>query len=238
MKNNPYIGPRPYSRKDRGNFYGRNREARDLLAKIIAERVVLFYAQSGTGKSSLLNAKIIPALEEEEGFHVLPKARVGSELPLGIDPAAVDNIFVFSVMLTLAGEDVEPQTLLGHTLASFLETYSLETYSLETYSPKAEEELELEEEEDQSTPLFLIIDQFEELFTTHQDRWQEARGFFNQVREALETLSSLGIVFSMREDYMAALDPYASLLPRRLRARFRMERLGPEGALEAVVKRR
>ncbi len=228
MKNNPYIGPRPYRREDRDNFYGRNREARDLLAKIIAERVVLFYAQSGAGKSSLLNTKIIPALEEEEGFHVLPKARVGSEIPAGIDPAAVDNVFVFSVMLTLVGEDIDPQTLLAHTLASFLKTRY----------PQAKESQPEEEEwiDDQSTPLFLIIDQFEELFTTHQERWQEAQGFFTQVREALETLPNLGVVFTMREDYVAALDPYASLLPRRLRARFRMERLGPEGALEAVVK--
>ncbi|MCP4540075.1 MAG: hypothetical protein GY832_23300 [Chloroflexi bacterium] len=228
MKNNPYIGPRPYRREDQDNFHGRNREARDLLAKIIAERVVLFYAQSGAGKSSLINAKVIPALEEKEGFHVLPKARVGSERPPGIDPADVDNIFIFSVMLTLSGEDVDPQTLLGHTLTSFLETYSSEI-SL----PEEEEE---EEEDSSPIPLFLIIDQFEELFTAHRERWQEARVFFLQVRHALETLPNLGIVFSMREDYMAALDPYAPLLPRRLRARFRMERLGPEGALEAVVK--
>jgi hypothetical protein len=49
MKNNPYVGPRPYTREDRGNFYGRNREARDLLDMLVAERVVLFYAQSGRG---------------------------------------------------------------------------------------------------------------------------------------------------------------------------------------------
>ena len=63
MKDNPYVGPRPYGRKDRDNFYEHNRKARGLLAKIMAERVVLFYVQSGAGKSSLLNAKIIPALE-------------------------------------------------------------------------------------------------------------------------------------------------------------------------------
>jgi len=33
---------------------------------------------------------------------------------------------------------------------------------------------------------------------------------------------------------VAAMDPFASLLPRRMRGRFRMERLGYEGALEAV----
>jgi hypothetical protein len=47
MKNNPYGGPRPYERADRHNFFGRGREARNLLSLMLAERVLLFYAQSG-----------------------------------------------------------------------------------------------------------------------------------------------------------------------------------------------
>ena len=74
MKNNPYVGPRPYERRDRGNFYGRDREARELRALIVADREVLFYAPSGAGKTSLLNAVVIPALEDK-GFHVLPTVR-------------------------------------------------------------------------------------------------------------------------------------------------------------------
>ena len=95
MKNNPYVGPRPYERQDRHNFYGRNREARELRSLILSEREVLFYAQSGAGKTSLLNARVVPDLEAE-GFTVLPVVRVGSELPSGIDPQEVDNVFVFS----------------------------------------------------------------------------------------------------------------------------------------------
>jgi hypothetical protein len=217
MKNNPYVGPRPYERDDRRNFYGRDREAREVRALIVAEREALFYAQSGAGKTSLLNAMVIPALEEKD-FYVLPVARVGSELPPGIESGQVDNVFVFSALLALAGEETSPETLLDHTLPTFL---------AEHYP---------EEDGEFVQPLVLIFDQFEELFTTHRDRWQEAGGFFRQVREALDKLPRLGVVFAMREDHVAALDPYTPLLPRRLRARFRMERLGPKGALEAVVK--
>ncbi len=218
MKNNPFVGPRPYERKDRHNFYGRDREARELRALIVAEREVLFYAQSGAGKTSLLNTMVIPALEEK-GFRILPVARVGSDLVPGVKPEAVDNIFVFSAMLTLMGKFVQPQALLRHTLRSFLEEFY----------PRAEDEFERQ-------PLVLIFDQFEELFTTHRDRWQEAEEFFHQVREALDALPHLGVVFAMREDHVAAMDRYAPLFPRRLRARFRMERLGPRGALAAVLK--
>ena len=219
MKNNPYIGPRPYERKDSENFYGRNREARDLLSLILAERVVLFYAQSGAGKTSLLNAKILPALEEE-GFHVLPVARVSGDPPAGMDAGTIGNIFVFSVLMSLADKNVPAETLRPHTLLTFLQAYY----------PQQQDDF------GGARPLLIIFDQFEELFTTHRDRWQEAQGFFEQVRGALEAIPSLGVVFSMREDHVAELDPYAYLIPRRLRARFRIERLGPAGALEAITR--
>ena len=64
---NPYVGPRTFARSQSHLFFGRKREARDLLARIISERLLLFYAQSGAGKSSLLNTRIIPGLQAE-GF--------------------------------------------------------------------------------------------------------------------------------------------------------------------------
>ncbi len=48
---NPYVGPRFFTLADRKYFFGREREACDLLARVIAERLVLFYAQSGAGKA-------------------------------------------------------------------------------------------------------------------------------------------------------------------------------------------
>ncbi|MBN2006990.1 MAG: hypothetical protein JXA21_26810 [Anaerolineae bacterium] len=231
MQNNPYVGPRPYTRADRNNFYGRNREARDLLDMLIAERVVLFYAQSGAGKSSLLNAKVIPDLEAR-GFRVLPPLRVSSEAPPGIEAAAIPNIFVFSTLLSLADPDTSPAALTGHTLLSFLRLLNL---TAPRHSERSEESQPGEESQSPILPV-LIWDQFEELFTTHRDRWEEATGFFEQVAAALESIPELGVVFVMREDHIAAIEPYAHLLPRRLRARFRMERLGYGGALEAIRK--
>ncbi len=219
MKNNPYVGPRPFERQDRPYFYGRNREARDLLSLILAERVVLFYAPSGAGKSSLLNTQIIPDLEEEEGFRVLPVTRVGSDLPPGLDPQAVENIFLFSALMGLAGDDFAPQELIDHDLPSFLQRYRAQDADVFEYRPP-----------------ILIIDQFEEILTKHRDRISDVPGFFRQVAEALDDIPSLGIVLTMSDEYVAGLDPYAPLLPKRLRGRYRMERLDQQAALEAVKK--
>src|SRR5512143_244105 len=220
MKNNPYIGPRPFERSDRDRFFGRAREARDLLSLIMAERVVLFYAQSGAGKTSLLNTQIIPALENE-GFFVLPVVRVGSDLPPGLPQKTVKNIFVFSVWMGLMGKETPLSTLTGTTLSAAIGSRMVQAVPDEDGNPR---------------PPILILDQFEEILTTHRDRWQDARGFFAQLAEALDRSPKLGVVLAMREDHVAGLDPYAALLPRRLKARFRMEQLKVDGALEAVTK--
>ena len=59
-RENPYVGPRTFSEKEAHLFFGREREARDLLALVLSERLVLFYARSGAGKSSLLYTRLIP----------------------------------------------------------------------------------------------------------------------------------------------------------------------------------
>src|SRR5690242_20253522 len=100
---NPYVGPRTFTYGQRGLFFGREREARDLLARVLSERLLLFYAQSGAGKSSLLNTRLIPQLQAK-GFVALPVGRVSGELPPGI--AKVDNIYLFNLMLSIdEGDD-------------------------------------------------------------------------------------------------------------------------------------
>ncbi len=51
-ESSPYVGPKTYTEEQAPLFFGRQREAQDLLARVLSERLVLFYAQSGAGKSS------------------------------------------------------------------------------------------------------------------------------------------------------------------------------------------
>src|SRR3954464_3751732 len=92
----PYVGPRPFDSAEQGLFFGRDREADDLLGLIMFHRVVLLYAQSGAGKSSLINTLVVPGLRAS-GFGVLPVARVrGAGTPDG--DTGVDNIYVFNAV--------------------------------------------------------------------------------------------------------------------------------------------
>ena len=51
---NPYVGPRPFETAHKKLFFGRDQEADMLLSLAIAERVVLFHAQSGAGNLTRL----------------------------------------------------------------------------------------------------------------------------------------------------------------------------------------
>ena len=73
---NPYPGPRSFQRGEQ--LYGRERETAELLDLLIAERIVLFASPSGAGKTSLVQAALIPVLEDE-GFLVLPTMHPGRD---------------------------------------------------------------------------------------------------------------------------------------------------------------
>lgn len=86
LRHNPYLGPRAFTREHR--LYGRDRELRDLTSLLVSERIVLLYSPSGAGKSSLVQAALIPTLEARR-FHVLPIVRVGLALPLARHPLLI-----------------------------------------------------------------------------------------------------------------------------------------------------
>jgi SOS-response transcriptional repressor LexA len=217
QETNPYVGPRPFERQDRDLFFGRDGEASEILYLVFTHRNFLIYAQSGAGKTSLINAALIPMLEEE-GFEVLPLARVRGLIPQHIEPQEITNLYVFNTLMSWEEDEADLRRLAQMSLADFLK---------EREHPTGEEGLPV--------PRAAIFDQFEELFVFHQERWQDREGFFEQVRDAMEEDSLLRVVFVMREDLIAELDPYKPLLPERLRTRFRLERLRQEAALAAVT---
>ena len=74
----PFIGLRPFTRKEARIFFGREAGIANLISRISkesvdAEPIVLFYGQSGVGKSSLLHAGVLPRLEKH--YDIRYKAR-------------------------------------------------------------------------------------------------------------------------------------------------------------------
>lgn len=84
------------------------------------------------------------------------------------------------------------------------------------------------------TPLALMLDQFEELFTFCPERWSDRSAFFDDLRAAINADPLLRVVLSLREDYLASVEPFLESLPVANRGRYRLPRLDEEGALAAV----
>jgi hypothetical protein len=209
---NPYVGPQPFEAEDADRFFGRAREIRDLTSLVVAHRVVLLYSTSGAGKSSLVNAGVVPALLDR-GYQVLAAGRVGGPVPV---EAAGENVFAASLIAQWSEAAPMPRAC---TIAELLDAL-----------PRGEDE------DGEPRSRVIVIDQFEEVFTAHPEHWDQRTDFFVQLREALEADDRLRLVLALREEYVAQLDPYAELLPTRLRTRFRLERLDDTSAREAVVK--
>ncbi|MHA2276489.1 MAG: nSTAND1 domain-containing NTPase, partial [Candidatus Kariarchaeaceae archaeon] len=58
----PYRGIHPFRYVDHPYFFGREITVDGLLAKVLLHRLVILFGESGTGKSSIINAGLIPAL--------------------------------------------------------------------------------------------------------------------------------------------------------------------------------
>ena len=184
----PYVGPRPFGRDEKDLFFGRDRETRDLCSLVVAHPIVLLYAASGAGKSSLLNAGLIPLLEAR-GYEVLPPARVSGRIPRAIKTGEVNNVYVFNVLSSWAGPSVDPRELVKADIAGFL-----------ARSPHRKDAA--------GEPVLRVafLDQFEELFTFARERWREREALIRQLAKAVQDhLASLPVVAATATAVAAAI---------------------------------
>jgi WD40 repeat protein/uncharacterized caspase-like protein len=75
-KRNPYKGLQSFDETDKELFYGRDRVIAELRAKAESNKLLVVSGASGTGKSSVIKAGLLPVLRDE-GFRILPVIRPG-----------------------------------------------------------------------------------------------------------------------------------------------------------------
>jgi SIR2-like domain len=68
----PYKFLDSYGERDHGLFFGRDREVKLLLADVMVQPLVVLFAKTGTGKTSLINAGVRPLLDARgyESFYI------------------------------------------------------------------------------------------------------------------------------------------------------------------------
>src|SRR5829696_5669494 len=103
-QSNPFVGPRAFRTGE--VLYGRDRETRKLVNLLIAERIVLLHAPSGAGKTSLVQAAVVPQMRER-GFEVFPAIRLNAAAPDATAPTSTTNRYVWSTLLALEEQRAE-----------------------------------------------------------------------------------------------------------------------------------
>ncbi|MEN8234770.1 MAG: BTAD domain-containing putative transcriptional regulator [Actinomycetota bacterium] len=179
ISHNPYKGLRAFDEADRADFFGREELVSSLLPRFTTPDpgCLVLVGASGIGKSSILNAGLIPALREG--------ASPGSErwrvvkMHPGVHPYGE-----LAGALRQTSVDADPQVL-GHLTWGDVEIGEAITSALD--DPAAE--------------ILLVIDQFEELFTLVRDETVR-EAFIESLVDAVEDPDvHLRLVIALRADF-------------------------------------
>ncbi|MBX9256380.1 caspase family protein [Desmonostoc muscorum CCALA 125] len=179
----PYQGLKAFEAEQKEFFFGRKQVVRDILAKLSEKPFVPIIGASGSGKSSVVRAGLIPELLDNRGWQVLEPIKPGFE-PLEELRTAFKQCF------KQANKQKQFQTLSNNypnNLPEIIENL-----------PGAEK-------------LLLVVDQFEEVFTVCADL-EERQRFIELLTQVVHiTDSRLAVVITMRADFLEPCLQYLSL---------------------------
>lgn len=208
---NPWPGLLSYREEHSSYFHGRDAEAEELFRSVEQKALTLLFGYSGSGKSSLLNARLFPRLRAQ-GF--LP-------IPIRLDFKSSTDL---AAQVRAGIESAFAAELPGTPLPAAGESLWMWLHRRDVRFQRAD-----------GTPVTIVVafDQFEEMFTVGSDS-DEARfrseQFLARLADIVENRrpvdltaaqsqqldlgrQNFRILISMREEYVAHLDSYSDRMP-------------------------
>ncbi|MGH9309876.1 MAG: ATP-binding protein, partial [Vicinamibacterales bacterium] len=222
----PYVGLRPFDKADAHLFFGRDTQVDELLARLRTQRFVVVMGTSGSGKSSLVRAGLIPALEG--GFI----ASAGSAWRVAVIRPGGNPIGNLSSALIGAYASVIKDDLATHRsiLEAVLRRGCFGLVDAVRECPVARTE-----------PLLVVVDQFEELFRfkASEDRHgasDHAAAFVKLLLQAVRQAEHpIHVVITMRSEFLGDCAEFPELPERINEALFLIPRLTRDQLAEAII---
>ena len=178
---NPFRGLLPFEEEHAALFFGRDKEIRDVAARLEQRRLLAVTGVSGSGKSSLVKAGLIPMLRAG----LLPQ--LGTHLHVAVMKPGGGPLFELQQKLISAlGREVRAEALARTT-------YGL----VDTVKPLARDE-----------SLLLVVDQFEEIFRYRKEHLKADEGegadrFVGLLLRATEQAEvPIYVMLTMRSDFI------------------------------------
>lgn len=220
----PYLGLNPFSEKDAPFFFGRDEQKRAIARNLRVSRLTVLLGESGVGKSSILQAGVVPQLHQEaeqnrQEYDGKPQWAIvvfnawHSDDPLMLLVNEIRN----SVAATLK---INPTSLKDEPTI----TESLQTWS-EMLSDKPEK-----------GQIFIILDQFEEYFQYHSQKSGEKTFADEFSRWVNHPKLSVNFLIAMRQDALAKLNHFQGRIINIFDNQLILQRLDRASAREAIVK--
>ena len=208
----PYPGLRPFERSESKIFFGRQKQVDDLLQRLKDGKFLAVLGASGSGKSSLVKAGLLPGLEKGYMGELGANWRI-VELRPGDQPferlaeglqKQIPSVSPFAKGSTLQTEteviEGSPPLKKGEQggfssqqttfLAAQLRRGARSLHTLLEQSPPENGE-----------KLLILVDQFEEIFRYHQQAGNQAAAFVALLLEAC-THPDVFVVITMRSDFL------------------------------------
>jgi len=220
----PYPGLRPFRSHEAPLFFGRGAQVEELLARLESRRFLAVVGSSGCGKSSLVRAGLIPALQE--GF------LSGAQGPWRIARMRPGNApFAQLARALLAEEALEPER------ASLPGAMGLLQATLRR-GPGGLLEALTECGVGSRDPVLLLVDQFEEIFRYRRESdINEADAFVNLLlASGRPGPVPLYVVLTMRSDFIGDCALFLGLPETINDGQFLVPRLTREQYRAAIVE--
>jgi len=242
MKIHRYPGVKPFTENEKHLFFGRANDSQKLFKLISLEKLVLLYSKSGLGKSSLLNAGVLPLFDEDSDKYQTLKIRLGAKTENSLSPTD-------TALAKL------PQATPNKVLAKFGDDHKSLWLRVKALQPLSEKS---------SKTYILVFDQFEELFTyspaeIDQFKKQLADLLYAKIpaylRKAVSNLlktdehffsdaeldylyrqPDVKVVFSIRSDRMSLLNSLTDAMPDVLKNYYELSPLSRKAATEAILR--
>ncbi len=225
-----YPGPESFRDDDTDCrvFFGRDEEITEVLNRVLSSKLLVLFAKSGLGKTSLLQAGLFPRLRERD---LLPiRLRFNWR-----DSKLMDELRL-SVEATCKAKQIAYTHGVGDTLWEYFNTV---LFSLG----------------DRFLAPVLVLDQFEEIFTLHKPEFRQSLALElghlvtgtlppsvrQRIRDGAKldypaVAPSVRLVLSLREEYVGSLQELALAVPGILDHRYRLLPLDSAHARLAIEK--
>lgn len=209
----PYLGRRTFTADDHGLFFGRDLESLDIQRRWRENRLVVLYGPAGCGKTSILQAGVLPGLSKDTDGLPLGRALGGSSFPEPLLPG--HNPYSLSVLSSWFPGEART---------------SLAQFSLTDVLRRRSQARDLSRT---PVPLLVAIDQIEELFADGRNE-QHRDEFFQDLAVAAREIPRLRVLFSTRTDALRDLAPYEQQVSGGSAVRIPLSPLTVEAAIEAA----